>query len=305
MKSKKIKSNFFFDFLVAGISASVGKTFTAPIERTKLLLQNQQNLEVIEVKYKGTIDCLTRLVKEEGFLSLWKGNATNIIRYFPTQALNFAFKDTFRNIFPKYDSKKHFFKFLLTNCASGGLAATLSMLVCQPIEVVRTRLTTDNLNSKGNRKFKGAIDCFRKVYKVEGFRGIYNGCLISCIGIFPYRASYFGLYDTVKSKYLKDSNSFLFKWAVAQSITIFSGLCFYPLDTLRRRIMVESGKPAHLKKYKGSLDCFLTIYREEGYFALYKGYGTNIIRTLGSSAVLVLYDEFQKLLGIEPRGKAK
>lgn len=34
-----------------------------------------------------------------GFFSYWRGNLANVIRYFPTQALNFAFKDKYKQIF--------------------------------------------------------------------------------------------------------------------------------------------------------------------------------------------------------------
>ncbi len=303
MKNKK--STFLFDFLLAGISAAIGKTSTAPLERAKLLLQNQNSLDVIEKKYTGTFDCLKRLIKEEGFFSLWRGNTSNVIRYFPNQALNFAFKDTFKNILPVYDSKKNFWKFLLTNCISGGLAGALSMAICQPIDMARTRLSTDNLNSEGKRKFTGSIDCLKQIYTVEGLRGIFRGTLISCIGVFPYRAMYFGIYDTMKAKCLNKNSNFFIKWFMAQSVTLGAGLCLYPLDTVRRRIMIESGMPKELKKYKNSFQCGYRILKEEGFYGLYKGYGTNTLRTLGSSVVLVLYDEFQKVFGLEARGKSK
>ena len=302
---QKKKSNFIYDFLLAGVSASIGKTATAPLERAKLLLQNQNTIDVIEKKYKGTFDCIYRLAKEEGFFSLWRGNTSNVIRYFPSQALNFAFKDTFKNMFPVYDPTKKFWKFLITNCISGGLAGALSMAICQPIDMARTRMATDNKDSNGKRKFKGSIDCLRKIYKVEGLKGVFRGTLISCVGIFPYRAMYFGVYDTLKTKFLHKDTNFFVKWLMAQSVTIAAGLCFYPLDTIRRRIMIESGKPAELKRYKNSFHCFYRIFKEEGYFGLYKGYGTNALRTLGSSVVLVLYDEFQKVCGLEARGKGK
>lgn len=305
MKQNKTKSNFIYDFLLAGISASIGKTATAPLERAKLLLQNQNSLEVINQTYRGTIDCIIRLVKEEGFFSLWRGNTSNVIRYFPSQAMNFAFKDTFKNVFTTYNSKTDFWKFMLTNCISGGLAGAISMFVCQPIDMARTRLSTDNYNEEGKRKFKGAIDCLNKIYQVEGIRGIFKGSMISCLGIFPYRAAYFGVYDTLKTNYLNDSSNFFKKWVMAQLITIGAGMCFYPLDTVRRRIMIESGKPIQTKKYSGSFHCYSTIIKEEGFFGLYKGYGTNIVRTFGSSVVLVLYDELQKMCGLEARGKGK
>ena len=67
----------------------------APIERIKLLIQNQDEMIKqgrLSEPYKGIGDCFSRVIKDEGFGSLWRGNTANVIRYFPTQALNFAFK---------------------------------------------------------------------------------------------------------------------------------------------------------------------------------------------------------------------
>jgi solute carrier family 25 (adenine nucleotide translocator) protein 4/5/6/31 len=73
---------------------AVSKTAVAPIERVKLLLQVQDASATIaaDKKFKGIIDVLVRVPKEQGFAALWRGNLANVIRYFPTQALNFAFK---------------------------------------------------------------------------------------------------------------------------------------------------------------------------------------------------------------------
>ena len=49
--------------------------------------------------YKGIADCFRRVISEEGVPSLWRGNTANVLRYFPTQALNFAFKDQFKRMF--------------------------------------------------------------------------------------------------------------------------------------------------------------------------------------------------------------
>ena len=53
----------------------------------------------------GIANCFTRVSAEQGFASFWRGNLANVVRYFPTQAFNFAFKDTIKNMFPKYSSK--------------------------------------------------------------------------------------------------------------------------------------------------------------------------------------------------------
>ena len=50
------------------------------------------------MQYKGLSDVFMRLPREQGFTSLWRGNMVNVMRYFPAQALNFAFRDTYKNI---------------------------------------------------------------------------------------------------------------------------------------------------------------------------------------------------------------
>ena len=81
--------------MIGGCSAAVSKTLVAPIERVKLLLQVQDANKNIpkEMRYTGIGDCFMRVSKEQGVASLWRGNLANVIRYFPTQALNFACKD--------------------------------------------------------------------------------------------------------------------------------------------------------------------------------------------------------------------
>ena len=92
--------DFILDFVAGGVSAAVSKTVVAPLERVKILLQIQDASKHIpkDQQYKGMIDCFSRVNKEQGFLSFWRGNVVNVVRYFPTQALNFAFKDTYKKV---------------------------------------------------------------------------------------------------------------------------------------------------------------------------------------------------------------
>ena len=86
-QEKGIKG-FLTDFLMGGVSAAVSKTAAAPIERVKLLIQNQDEMLKsgrLSEPYKGIGDCFSRTIKDEGMVSLWRGNTANVIRYFPTQ----------------------------------------------------------------------------------------------------------------------------------------------------------------------------------------------------------------------------
>ncbi|CAH1761248.1 2916_t:CDS:2, partial [Entrophospora sp. SA101] len=224
--------SFVVDFLMGGVSAAVSKTAAAPIERVKLLIQNQDEMIKagrLSTPYKGIGECFTRTIKNEGILSLWRGNTANVIRYFPTQALNFAFKDKFKKMFNYKKDKDGYAKVFLGNIASGGAAGAVSLTFVYSLDYARTRLANDAKAAKkgGERQFNGLVDVYRKTIKSDGIVGLYRGFNISCVG-----------------------------------------LASYPIDTVRRRMMMTSGEAV---KYKSSLHAFKEIVTKEGTKSLFKG----------------------------------
>ncbi|KAJ9442515.1 hypothetical protein DIPPA_05292 [Diplonema papillatum] len=296
-------SQFMTDFLIGGTSASIAKTLTAPIERVKLVIQTQDaNPKIIsgEVqRYNGIINCFSRIYSEQGFAAFWRGNMTNIIRYFPTQAFNFAFKDTFKTMFPSYSPKTDFWSFFAVNMASGGLAGAGSLTIVYPLDYARTRLASDV--GSGKRDFSGLGDCLKKTAQgPKGVMALYNGFGVSVVGIIPYRGTYFGVFDTLKTQnpYQKDLGfaGFFSKFACAQTAAITAGYTSYPFDTVRRRLQMQSEKPKEEWMYKSTMDCFSKIMKNEGVGAMFKGAGANVLRTVGAALVLVLYDTAQSYL---------
>lgn len=230
---------------------------------------------------------------------MWRGNLANVIRYFPTQALNFAFKDTYKKVFCPFDMHKQPIMFFLGNMASGGAAGASSLMFVYPLDFGRTRLAADVGKGKkgGEREFNGLVDCLQKIYKSDGPIGLYRGFVISVIGIIAYRASYFGMFDTAKAFMFPDAKkaNFFAMWALAQVVTVSAGIASYPLDTVRRRLMMQSGRSDVM--YTGTIDCFNKILKNEGPKAFFKGSLSNVIRGTGGALVLVFYEKIQSYLG--------
>eukprot|EP00004_Rigifila_ramosa_P016604 TRINITY_DN394_c0_g1_i1.p1 TRINITY_DN394_c0_g1~~TRINITY_DN394_c0_g1_i1.p1 ORF type:complete len:327 (+),score=72.42 TRINITY_DN394_c0_g1_i1:49-981(+) len=298
--------DFLVNFTLGGLSGAVAKTATAPIERVKLIIQTQDanpRIKSGEVpRYTGIVNCFSRIASEQGIKAFWRGNFTNVIRYFPTQAFNFAFKDTIKTLFPKADPKKEFGKFFLINVASGGLAGAGSLCLVYPLDYARTRLASDV--GSGKRDFNGLADCLKKTASgPKGPLALYNGFGVSVLGIIPYRGVYFGLYDSAREKNpFKQDRGILglaSKFAIAQTVAILAGYASYPFDTVRRRLQMQSEKPKEQWLYKGTADCFSKIAKEEGTKAFFKGAGANALRTVGSALVLVLYDQLKLVLGLD------
>lgn len=287
---------FAIEFLMGGVSAAVSKTLAAPIELIKLRLQNMDAMlksGALTVPYKGIGDCATRVVSEEGVKALWKGNGTNVLRYFPTQALNFSFKDYFKRLFGKDKKRDGYWVWFAGNLASGGAAGSVSLFFVYSLDYARTRLSNDLKNAKkgGEKQFNGLIDVYKKTLASDGIAGLYRGFVISCVGIVIYRGLYFGIFDSLKPNLPQDSMiaNFLLGWGV----TVGAGLASYPIDTIRRRMMMTSGEG---EKYSGSIDCARKILATEGIRSFFKGAGANILRGVAGAGVLTFYDKLQVLV---------
>ncbi|GJW83224.1 ADP,ATP carrier protein ER-ANT1 [Tanacetum coccineum] len=247
---------FSSDFLLGGVAAIISKSAAAPLDRVKLLLQNQGELlkrGQLTVPYTGVGNCFKRIFKEEGFFSFWRGNQVNVIRYFPTQAFNFAFKGYYKSVFGRSKEKDGNVKWFVGNRCSGSAAGSQTSIV--------STLASD------------------------GIRGLYRGFGVSIVGITLYRGMYFGLYDTMKPIVLIGSlqDNFVASFFLGWSVTTFSGFCAYPFDTLRRRMMLTSGQPI---KYRHAIHALSEIIRLEGFWALYRGVTANMLVGVAGAGVL-------------------
>ncbi|KAF8880487.1 mitochondrial carrier domain-containing protein [Mucidula mucida] len=245
VKKGKTPKEFTLDFLMAAVS----KTSAAPIERVKLLIQNQDEMIKqgrLARPYDGAIDTFRRTYAEEGMVSLWRGNTANVI----TQALNFAFT-----------------------------AGASSMIFVYSLDFARTRLANDAKSTRGGggeRQFTGLVDVYRKTR-------MYRGFVPSVLGIVIYRGFYFGCCDSLKPVVLVGNlqGSFLASFFLGWCVTVGASTAAYPVDTIRRRMMMISGSGSH---YKSMFDAGSQLSA-----------GANVLRVVAAAGVLALYGEFQEI----------
>uniref|UniRef100_A0A672LQD4 ADP/ATP translocase n=1 Tax=Sinocyclocheilus grahami TaxID=75366 RepID=A0A672LQD4_SINGR len=232
-----------------------------------LQIQHASKQITVDKQYKGIVDCIVRIPKEQGFLSFWRGNLANVIRYFLTQALNFAFKYKHKNIFlDGVDKHNQFWRYFAGKLASGGAAGAMSLCFVYPLDFARTCLATDIGKAGAEREFTGLGNCLTKIIKSDGRKGLYQGFNVSEQGIIIYRAAYFGIYDTAKGG---------------------------ERDGYRRG---DSERMRSDIMYSGTIDCWRKIAHDEGGKAFFKGAWSNVLRGMGGAFVLVLYDELKKIM---------
>lgn len=146
--------------------------------------------------------------------AFWRSNNANVIRYFPTQALNFSFskqqsayslhfanlltEDYFKSLFG-FKKEEGWWRWAAGNVASGSAAGASSTFFVYSLDFARTRLANDAKSSTkgGGRQYNGIIDVYRKTLATDGVAGLYRGFVPSVVGIIVYRGLYFGSYDSL------------------------------------------------------------------------------------------------------------
>jgi len=327
--AESLLSNALKDALAGGAAGVVAKTAVAPIERVKLLMQLRGSLSFggqQMIPYDSNFswsgwNVAKTVHRKEGFLAFWRGNTPNVIRQGGATALNFMLMDWYKITIkpimeyslllpsnrPRYKREKR--RALISSFLSGGLAGGTTTTVLYPVEFLRTRLAADTGN-KSRLYPRGMRDVFSVIWKADGLKGMYQGYGIALFGVVFYRAIHMGGYDACKTELIyrrqnfKDGRSetlsanklsltFADRFAVAQVVSIAAGTICYPIDSVRRRLMMQAGEPAAERSYHNSIHAFHKIFLEEGARGFYLGIGPNLLRSFGAALMLVSYDIFR------------
>ena len=272
------------------VGGASGHIIDAPLERLKLLLQNQNEIRLLgrlEEPYKGVFDCTARIYRTEGVLSFWRGLTPLLIGSFTKTALQFTLNDSIKKLFrpSKGDNNA---MILTKNVSAGAAAGATTAIAVYHFDYCRVRLANDvKFGKNAEPQFSGMIDVYKKTFASDGIVGLYRGFVVYCVGKVIYQGLYFGLYDTLKSTLLKKDAGLLSKFALGYGVTLTAGFLSYPVDTIRCRMMMRSIEPV---KYRGSIHCLSQIVKNEGVSSLWRGAGVYIARSIFGTVLLLGYD---------------
>ena len=276
---------------ISSISTVASTSATAPLMRVKLLLQcGGENINTgrLTKPYGGIIDCMRHTYRSEGMVSFWRGNVPACLHKVVSSPLGFAFRGALQTVI-RHDPRDGHLTRLSKNLASGSAAGLLSMMVCYPLDYAHNRLASDVKVASGGaeRQFKGLVDVCRQTWRLDGVAGLYRGLTVACLGIVVYRGLYFGLYDTFKPVVVGGSSNLMASFLLGFGTTLAAGLMAYPLDTVRRRMMMRS---CEAEKYRGWIDCATKVVKTEGPMALMRGALITVFFGVSGAVLLVGFD---------------
>eukprot|EP01089_Gocevia_fonbrunei_P001375 TRINITY_DN1127_c0_g1_i1.p1 TRINITY_DN1127_c0_g1~~TRINITY_DN1127_c0_g1_i1.p1 ORF type:complete len:309 (-),score=36.08 TRINITY_DN1127_c0_g1_i1:94-1020(-) len=282
-------------FVTGGFAAMTAESFTMPIDTAKVRLQLQGigGFERTAAPYRGFIDCLRIIPKEEGFAGLYKGLIPGLSRQLIYSSIRMGIYEPLRNLLAGDDIAKNkqisFHKMLI----AGGTAGAIGSLASNPTDLLKIRMQGDVSNTRYTR---GIFAAFVDIFKAEGLRGLWTGVVPSMQRAFVVNAAELATYDKIKhllisNKLLQDGTMCHFASSMVTGFVAASAVS--PVDVTKTRLMSQK-----TKIYSGVMDCMLKTVKNEGFFALYKGFLPLWFR-IGPWCVVMFisYEQYRKMFG--------
>ena len=297
-----------------GVAGSVAKTVTAPLDRTKVLIQT--GVRVGSQRPVAVWPTLREIWIREGPRGLFVGNMAQMLRVFPYSATQFVVHEQVTRIMQKRlnpDLPEGEYPPRLPaqyKLIAGALAGLASVSVSYPLDLVRARLASQVGSDK---EFRSISHCLAKTFRQDGIRGLYRGLAPTLVGIAPYGAISFATFHTLREN-VQDwwdpsgkSLPVALNLACGGIAGLVSQTATFPLDLARRRRQLVgtqamakaasstssasfSPKTAHMS----SRALLVHIVRTEGILAIYRGIQVNFIRAVPSISISYAVFEFLK-----------
>ncbi|CAI4036882.1 hypothetical protein SMKI_16G1790 [Saccharomyces mikatae IFO 1815] len=303
-----IKQDSNIAFLAGGVAGAVSRTVVSPFERVKILQQVQSSTNSYN---QGIFSSIRQVYHEEGIKGLFRGNGLNCVRIFPYSAVQFVvYEACKKKLFhvDDYGGQEQ-----LTNTQrlfGGALCGGCSVVATYPLDLIKTRLSiqTANLNSLSRSKAKniskppGIWKLLSETYRLEGgLKGLYRGVWPTSLGVVPYVALNFAVYEQLREIGINTSDTQpswknnLYKLTIGAVSGGIAQTMTYPFDLLRRRFQVLAMGGYELGfRYTSVWDALVTIGKTEGFRGYYKGLSANLFKVVPSTAVSWLVYEVMR-----------
>lgn len=279
IKVEKKKKGVYKNLLSGGISASIARTITNPIERLEILRQ------VGNTDYKGLSlqKSIQKFYQTQGIKGLFKGNSASIARIFPFSAIEFYSFELYKNTIirgnPNITRQNSIFYTILC----GGLTGLNAITLTFPLDVARTRLAVDTQNSSIHEK--SLTHTLINLWKSEGIRGLYKGYSVTFIGSMPYVAIKQTSFDFLKTNCMVEGYRSALNFVYGSFSGVLGTVLLYPTYMIKRVLQANDRKEMSLSKY------IAEIYRTQGFMGFYKGMSMTLIKIIPYQGLLFWLNE--------------
>lgn len=243
--------------------------------------------------YKGTVDAMIQITRIEGMRSLWSGLPPTLVMAVPATVVYFSCYEHFRNLFG-YSAgleENDWWKPIM----AGASARTLAVFAISPLEMVRTKLQSEQL------KYSQVLTAVQQTVREGGVvRSLYRGLTPTLLRDVPFSAFYWFGYESMKSVILKNTMSDKMTMVESFSCGALSGgiaaILTLPFDVIKTHRQISLGET----RVKGStqvtstLRLIIQLYHREGMHALFAGLVPRVVKVAPACAIMISSYEYFK-----------
>ncbi|KAM6093967.1 kidney mitochondrial carrier protein 1 isoform 1-T3 [Chlamydotis macqueenii] len=281
-------------FIYGGLASITAECGTFPIDLTKTRLQVQgqvNDAKYKEIRYRGMVHALVRICREEGLKALYSGIAPAMLRQASYGTIKIGTYQSLKRMFVERPEDET----LMINVLCGILSGVISSSIANPTDVLKIRMQAQGSVIQG-----GMMGNFIQIYQKEGTKGLWKAISLTAQRAAIVVGVELPVYDLTKKHIIM--SGFMGDTVYTHFLSSFTcglagALASNPIDVVRTRMMNQRSQQhgGHLN-YKGTLDCLLQTWKNEGFFALYKGFWPNWLR-LGPWNIIffVTYEQLKKL----------
>lgn len=188
-------------FGLGSIAGAFGAFVVYPIDLVKTRMQNQRGSRVGQRLYKNSIDCASKVIKNEGFRGLYSGVLPQLVGVAPEKAIKLTVNDLVRG---RASDPKTGAIALPWEIIAGASAGACQVVFTNPLEIVKIRLQVQGeiAKSQGVER-RGAMWIVRNL----GLVGLYKGASACLLRDVPFSAIYFPTYNHLKRDYFGESQT--------------------------------------------------------------------------------------------------
>lgn len=265
-------------FGAGALAGLVNTLVLSPLDVVKTRLQVQGSSTVATTPYRGLFDALRSMLREEGLRSYYRGLSASLWAFVPNWAIYWYTYETFKRRYTPNGSKPTPYIHIMSALSAGAITAVTTA----PFWTLKSRLQVDMSRNGAPRQYKSLSHGFRKIVREEGVSGLYKGLTPTLFGL-GHVAIQFPLYEHLKAN-LSGGSYEDFKAAhvlIASSVSkIAASAVFYPHEVLRTRIQVDSTAARKIMEPSKMAQLARNIVEKDGPRGLYRGFGTNLMRTV-------------------------
>jgi solute carrier family 25 oxoglutarate transporter 11 len=280
-------------FVNGGLAGMTATAVIQPVDMIKVRLQLAG--EGVKTGPKPTPMSVTKEVIAQGkILDLYTGLSAGLLRQAVYTTARLGFFDTFMKSLTARAKEQNRTIGFSERAGAGLLAGGLAAVVGNPCDLALIRMQSDGLRPVAQRSnYSSVIDALVRISRAEGVGALWAGAYPTVVRAMALNFGQLAFFSEAKSRLQGTQLSGQAQTLTASAIAgFFASFFSLPFDFVKTRLQKQQKGPDGTLPYKGMVDCFRKVAKDEGLLRFYRGFATYYVRIAPHAMVTLIVADY-------------